>query len=277
MNGENRRRRSSVERGERTKEYRRHSNVYKPSMLEDAASGHKNDRPSSSIGRTRADARGSYADALVADESGTRSERAFSRDLRRNSQAQQFQMPAQVSVDSRTAILDEFPFDAPDAPLIYVWDFDQTILKIHSFAQRIRPEDVQFRNIFEDTADLIFFRMFVDRALKHRAQVAIASFGQYETIKEYMDHITPGVFNRTNISTPMSIGERDGQNLRCGKVPQLDLLMNTLVAKSSNPMNPRAIRSRCMFFDDQLDNIRRCNEAGYIGIHTPYAFTEADW
>ena len=103
-----------------------------------------------------------------------------------------------------------------------VFDFDLTILSIHSWGERVRPEDVASRSLEDDVADLEFFRVFVERALASGIKVAIASFGVYEVIQAYMDRaVGPGVFTRANISTPSQHGTKDGHVVRGGKVPQL--------------------------------------------------------
>ena len=103
-------------------------------------------------------------------------------------------------------------------PKLIVWDFDLTVLSIHSWAAGIRQKDVADRTLYDDVADLAFFRHFVQRALEQGFAVAIASFGQYEVIQAYMDRIVGrGVFNRENIATPSKFGSKDGRALRGGK------------------------------------------------------------
>jgi hypothetical protein len=107
-------------------------------------------------------------------------------------------------------------------PALIIWDFDLTILSIHSWGERIDPRDVAQRSLETDVADLEFFRAFVARALAKGIKVAIASFGVYEVIQGYMDRaVGPGVFTRDNISTPSQHGTKDGHMVEGGKVPQL--------------------------------------------------------
>ncbi|RYG49653.1 hypothetical protein EON67_06535 [archaeon] len=113
-----------------------------------------------------------------------------------------------------------------------VWDFDLTVLSVHSFGLRLRPQDVPMRNLFSDFRDLPFFIALVHELLHHNIGVAIASFGRYEVIQTYMDlafGITAGneahrIFTRDNIITPASVGGIDGCSLRGGKNSQLELL-----------------------------------------------------
>lgn len=124
---------------------------------------------------------------------------------------------------------------ASDVRLL-VFDFDLTILSIHSWGERIRPEDVASRSLDRDVADLAFFRRFVARALDTGVKVAIASFGVYEVIQAYMDlAVGPGVFTRENISTPSQHGTRDGHVVPGGKVPQLEVRARVSVRAEWQP------------------------------------------
>ena len=116
-------------------------------------------------------------------------------------------------------------------PKLIVWDFDLTLLSIHSWGAGIRAEYVASRTLSDDVADIDFFRHFVDRAQEQGIAVAIASFGQYEVIQAYMDRIIGrGVFNRENISTQSLFGTNDGCIMRGGKVPMLRV-RKTLIPK----------------------------------------------
>jgi hypothetical protein len=80
-----------------------------------------------------------------------------------------------------------------------VWDFDQTILAIHSFGQRIAVEAVAGRHLESDFTDLHFFTALVRRLVGAGVAVAVASFGKYAVIQAYLDRAfeeeaaTPGV------------------------------------------------------------------------------------
>ena len=124
---------------------------------------------------------------------------------------------------------------ASDVRLL-VFDFDLTILSIHSWGERIRPEDVASRSLDRDVADLAFFRRFIARALNTGVKVAIASPGVYEVIQAYMDlAVGPGVFTRENISTPSQHGMRDGHVVPEEKVPQLEVRARVSVRAESQP------------------------------------------
>ena len=109
-------------------------------------------------------------------------------------------------------------------PRLVVWDFDLTILSVHSWTENIKPEDVASRDIREDVADLEFFQKFVCRALERDVKVAVASFGRYEVFQEYLDRaVGPGKFSRDNITTPSQYGLSDGCAMQGGKVPMLEV------------------------------------------------------
>ena len=69
---------------------------------------------------------------------------------------------------------------------LVVWDFDLTILSVHSWTENIKPEDFASRDVREDVADIEFFQKFVCRALERDVKVAVASFGRYEVIQAYL-------------------------------------------------------------------------------------------
>mmetsp|Transcript_19943 Transcript_19943/g.64920 ORF Transcript_19943/g.64920 Transcript_19943/m.64920 type:complete len:183 (-) Transcript_19943:1284-1832(-) len=165
-------------------------------------------------------------------------------------------------------------------PTLYVWDFDKTILSIHAFALRLTPEDAQTRDLEEDCVDLAFFRAFVANVLRRGAKVAVASFGSYEVIQAYLDRIAPGVFTRENISTPASVGGRDGSSISEGKVPQLEQLVRSLLAGEGGGVGQVNVmlRKQVLFFDDQLPNIKMARNAGFVGsFHTPEGFSRECW
>lgn len=106
---------------------------------------------------------------------------------------------------------------------LVVWDFDYTVLSIHSYAEGIEPDEVDERRMEDDFTDLAFFQELVRELVGQGVQVAVASFGRYEVIQRFLNRAFPeGLFTRENISTPGSVGSRDGYALRGGKNSQLD-------------------------------------------------------
>lgn len=152
---------------------------------------------------------------------------------------------------------------------LVVWDFDLTILKVHSWGERISPDSVAKRDWEADFADLKLFRELVTCLKANGVKVAVASFGLYETIQNFLNLAFPdGTFTRENISTPTTVGGKDGWNVKGGKVPQLNELTGRLgVAKEF-----------VMFFDDDLKNVTGARDEGYVGaFHTPDGFTKKVW
>jgi len=165
---------------------------------------------------------------------------------------------------------------AKEAPLLYVFDFDQTILKIHSFGSHIRAKDVASRDLEADTADIEFFRTFIDTMTSAGIPVAVASFGEYEVIQNYLDRLTPGVFNRSNICTPSCVGYKDGYSVPAGKNTMLELLLKTMICNDGKAITTE-MRKRTILFDDQQSNIEKAASSGFSPCFTPYAFTRDAW
>jgi len=106
--------------------------------------------------------------------------------------------------------------------------------------------------------------------------VAVASFGEYEVIQNYMDRLTPGVFTRENICTPSCVGYSDGCSVPQGKNSMLEQLATKLLCGDGQPLTT-AIRERVVLFDDDPNNITKCSKLGYLGCHSPDAFSAETW
>ena len=177
---------------------------------------------------------------------------------------------------------------APGNVRLVVFDFDLTVLRIHSWGERVRPEDVEHRDLDEDVADLAFFRAFVLALENAGVRVAIASFGQYEVIQKYMD-LTFGrgqtVFGRKNVSTPSAVGFRDGSSVPGGKVPQLcalveDALFDGQEKASLDAGVWQAAVQDVAFFDDDEQNVRGAERAGFRRaalVDRDVGFTRESW
>ena len=171
---------------------------------------------------------------------------------------------------------------------LVVFDFDLTILRIHSWGERVRPEDVEHRDLDRDVADLAFFRAFVLALRDAGVQVAIASFGQYEVIQRYMDRAFGDgqtVFGRGNVSTPSAVGFRDGSSVPGGKVPQLcalveDALFDGQEKASLDAGVWQAAVQDVAFFDDDEQNVRGAERAGFRRatlVDRDVGFTRESW
>jgi hypothetical protein len=153
-----------------------------------------------------------------------------------------------------------------------VFDFDNCVLRVHSYGLKLTPADVARRDLERDFADLSFFRALVLALRRRGVAVAIASFGSYEVIQAFLDRafadadaaaslaaqparattadpLTPApaqqVFTRDNISTPSSVGGTDGFTVPGGKNRQLEQLAARFGANAD----------ATLFFDDDDNNI----------------------
>lgn len=151
---------------------------------------------------------------------------------------------------------------------LVVWDFDQTVLRIHAFARGVRAEQVADR-WERDVADKQFFTGFALAARERGIEVGIASFGRNEVVQAYMREIFREhgeVFRPSFVVTPASIGHRDGSSVPDGKPRMLKLLRE----RCDPPITDKA---SVLFFDDDGNNVEDCLRSGYRAVHTPRAFT----
>jgi hypothetical protein len=141
---------------------------------------------------------------------------------------------------------------------LYVFDFDMTILKIHSYAQNMTPSKVEsmgWRKLMDQFADPIFFRDLINYLISQNKKVAIASFGKYNVIKAYLDRLfdNTSIFGLDNIITPPN--ER---NIR----PSDD--KNEYLVGLIRDLN--IDYKRVIFFDDDINNINKSKELGVTAI-----------
>jgi hypothetical protein len=155
---------------------------------------------------------------------------------------------------------------------LYIWDFDLTILKIHSYANKITKEEVEslsWKKLMCDFADPIFFRDLVYYLIGRKKKVAIISFGDYNVIKAYLDRLfdNDNIFGDHNILTP----------IRCNRHQQINSDKNQYIidlVRENNIEYPRVL-----FFDDTYTNITNANELGIkaIKINEKIWFTQTVW
>ena len=179
---------------------------------------------------------------------------------------------------------------------LVVWDFDMTILRIHSFAKRISALDVPRRDYERDCADANFFRAFLREMKQKSIKVAIASFGKREVIETYLKCLVDGkkgdedlaeyAFNekKKSIVTPNDVGGTDGCSMK-DKSRMLDALtkryvlsMNEEDISTSASSSLGKARRQVVFFDDDEDNVNAAKKLGYAyAVHTPNAFERESW
>jgi len=187
-----------------------------------------------------------------------------------------------------------------DAIRLVVWDFDMTILRIHSFAKRISALDIPRRDYERDCADANFFRAFLREMKQKSIEVAIASFGKRDVIETYIKHLVNAekgddvadyafVDTQKSIVTPNDVGGTDGCSMK-DKSRMLDMLTKRYVLsmseddilKEGHGVNVDVLlekaRKKVVFFDDDEDNINAAKKLGYTyAVHTPNAFERESW
>ena len=187
-----------------------------------------------------------------------------------------------------------------DAISLVVWDFDMTILRIHSFAKRISALDIPRRDYERDCADANFFRAFLREMKQKSIEVAIASFGKRDVIETYIKHLVNAekgddvadyafVDTQKSIVTPNDVGGTDGCSMK-DKSRMLDMLTKRYVLsmseddilKEGHGVNVDVLlekaRKKVVFFDDDEDNINAAKKLGYTyAVHTPNAFERESW
>ena len=132
---------------------------------------------------------------------------------------------------------------------IVAFDFDQTIVKVHTFFQGVTPNNVHNRSLHEDFADLTLFQEIVQKLQKNNVQVAVASFGYKKVIETYLRTVLP------HESESIIVLSR-GSCLTKSK-----MLKKLLTEAESN--NLKISRSQVVLFDDDIKNCVSCTKAGY--------------
>jgi hypothetical protein len=156
---------------------------------------------------------------------------------------------------------------------LYIWDFDLTILKIHSYASEIKETDVKslsWNKLMCNFADPIFFRDFVYYLIEHKKKVAIISFGYYNVIKAYLDRLFDNdkIFGKHNIITPID---------ECQRHTSINSDKNQYIINISREHN--IDYPKVLFFDDTHRNINNARELGIntFKINEKIGFTQSVW
>ena len=155
---------------------------------------------------------------------------------------------------------------------LYIWDFDLTVVKIHTYATEVKEEDVtslSWKKFMHHFADPIFFRDLVIYLIENKKKVAIASFGNYNVIKTYMDRLFADnhIFDKNNIITP----DKNTRHLRNGTDK------NQYIINLSREYNVEY--NKIIFFDDTLLNTNNANDLGVLSIeiNKNEGFTKRVW
>jgi hypothetical protein len=147
---------------------------------------------------------------------------------------------------------------------LFAFDFDLTVLKVHAYANGITASEVEamsWKKLSDHFADPIFFRDLINHLVSLKKKVAIISFGTYNVIKAYLDRLfdNQDIFGQHNIMTPLCGNQRYNRNIR-----QLQDKNEMLIELARNW---EIKYSRILFFDDDLNNIKRAKELGVIGVN----------
>ncbi len=143
---------------------------------------------------------------------------------------------------------------------LYIWDFDMTILRIHSYANNMHSSEINTMNWKKFIAhfwDPIFFRDLVNYIISKKKKVAICSFATYNVIKTFMDRLfdNNNIFGLHNILTPLNGEQKYNRTVRIGS-DKNNLLLELIRD------NPGIQNSRCIFFDDTQSIIDSAKELG---------------
>ena len=156
---------------------------------------------------------------------------------------------------------------------LYIWDFDLTILKIHSYANEIKEEDVKslsWKKLMCHFADPIFFRDLVNHLIGNKKKVAIISFGYYNVIKAYLDRLFDNdkIFGKHNIITPID---------ECQRHTSINSDKNQYIINIAREHN--ISYQRIIFLDDTYLNVNNARELGVstVKISQKIGFNQSIW
>jgi hypothetical protein len=159
---------------------------------------------------------------------------------------------------------------------LFIWDFDLTILKIHSYATDIKEEEVRslsWKKLMCHFADPIFFRDLIYFLIENKKKVAIVSFAKYNVIKAYLDRLfdDTNIFGMHNIITPVQNCKKYNRNLR------IDSDKNQYIIDLSREHN--IDYKNILFFDDTYTNTNNAKDLGVtaIQIDSKKGFVKEVW
>lgn len=97
--------------------------------------------------------------------------------------------------------------------------------------------------------------------------VYVASYGRNDVIRAYLERAVRGSFGPDQVSTPATVGGRDGYPTKDGKNPQLLKICEVTGYKMD----------RLLFFDDDNSNVKQAEASGVMSVHCPEAFLRTTW
>jgi serine/threonine protein kinase len=152
-----------------------------------------------------------------------------------------------------------------DGVKLLAFDFDHTVLSIHTFQEDVWTNDVEQRVIESDFAHLCMFKWLVRKWCKASPDhsVGIASFGHTDVVLAYLkrafgEHVVlPG-----QEPSPDHLVYFTEHNVlgRETKLHKAEMLMHLSDRGGCAP-------PEVAFFDDVVQNIKRCNRRGFKAFH----------
>lgn|SRR3990167_2268396 len=136
---------------------------------------------------------------------------------------------------------------------LVVFDFDRTILKIHSHCDGVTMHNIFSRNLLDDFASKNFKEVVISLQ-KNNIRCAIASFGKKRIIKTYLFSLFHGEDNPILLDNNIQAA---GNKLT--KVQMLEKLR----AGNFPPISSRNV----LFFDDDEINIQDSLRWGYVNSY----------
>jgi hypothetical protein len=168
--------------------------------------------------------------------------------------------PNEAATKAAAEAAEQARLDKLSEPLSLVaFDFDLTVLRIHSWGSKIEASGVEKRRWQDDFEDLELFRAVCRGLVKRGVRVAIASFGSREVITKYLDLAfgadRKDIFPDNCISTPSSVGMTDGCSVEGGKNPQLAKLRRDLGIQDRDPAS-------VLFFEGEFCRMPQATRTG---------------
>ena len=132
---------------------------------------------------------------------------------------------------------------------VVAFDFDQTIVKLHTFFNKITPSNVHERKeLKDDFADAKLFQDIVHKLHEHKIHVAVASFGYRDVIEAYLKEVIPSEFEHITILS------RESSLSKSKMLRELSIIHED---------DSRIPKSQIVLFDDDQRNCTFCLKAGY--------------
>lgn len=160
---------------------------------------------------------------------------------------------------------------------LVVFDFDHTILKIHSYYERVTIAEVKHR-WESDFAHVGLLQQFVDLAAQRNIECGIASYGNPRLILEYMHYaLLRSPFNGSNTLgheplafSPTSSSSSSSLSASSGLVAARRLSKTEMLALLRQRSGHKDLaKSQVLLLDDDPTNVSSCRSAGFSAVRCP--------